>query len=68
MRSNLVVVFPPALDQDLRLNPTPEPFKAEALVPELVVEALVSGILPWLPRIDERSIDVACSQPLQYRP
>ena len=48
MRANIVVVLPPSLDDDLGLGSRPEPFKAQALVAELAVEAFTGTILPGL--------------------
>src|SRR5690606_20787817 len=67
MRSNLVVVPAPDLDQYLRFGATAKPLEAQALVAELVVEAFVQSILPRLTRIDQRRVDVARAEPPQNR-
>ena len=46
MRSELVVVPPPLLDQHLGLPQRVEDFPIEQLVPELAVEALVVAVFP----------------------
>ncbi len=66
MRSNIVVVTAPRLDQDNGLGPAAKPFDAE-LVAQLAVEALVEAVLPRLARIDERRADVLLDEPLQNR-
>ena len=68
MRSNLVVMSTPGLDEHLRLSAASEPFQAQVFVAKLVVEALVRCILPWLTWIDERRINAAGAQPLKDRP
>ena len=59
MRSNLVEVTPPILDEDLRIHPVRKPLHAQTLVPELPVEALVRFVLPGFTRIDMRNINLA---------
>jgi len=49
MRSDLVVVPPPALDDDLRINSIAKPLYRQALIAELPVEGLVRAVLPRLP-------------------
>ena len=68
MRTDLVVVSPPALDQDSGLLATSKPRQAQALVAKLVVEALVGRSLPRLAGVDVGGVDVGASQPLQDRP
>ena len=50
-------MFSPCLDQDLCLPPASEPVEAQAFVPELVIEALVGGILPWFAWVDRRELN-----------
>ena len=58
---------PPVLDQDLRIHPVRKPLHAQALVPELPVEALVRSVLPGSTRIYVRCIELCCRQPAQNR-
>lgn len=46
MWPDLVVVAAPYLDGHDGLGPAAEPLEAEALVAELVVEALIGAVLP----------------------
>ena len=46
VRPDGVVVFAPALDQDLRLQQRVEDFAVEQLVAQLAVEALAVAVLP----------------------
>ena len=48
LRSDVVVVPPPGLDDHLRLGARAEPFEAQAFVAELAVEALAGGYEPLL--------------------
>ena len=68
MRTDLVVVSPPALGQDSGLFATAKPLQAQALVAKLVVEALVGRILPRFAGVDVGGVDVGANQPLQDRP
>ena len=68
MRSHLIVVPAPSLDNDLRLGAGAEPFEAQALVAELAVETLRRAILPRLARIDQGGLDTLVDDPLQERP
>ena len=63
MRSDLVVVPPPGLDDDLRLGSAAEPFEAQAFVAELAVEALRNTILPGLAGLDQRRADPLTHDP-----
>ena len=68
MRSNLVVMLPPALDHDLRINSVPEPLHRQALIAELAVEGFVRAVLPGLAGIDGCGVDMRLVKPLQDRP
>jgi hypothetical protein len=63
MRSDEVVVRSPGLDDGHRLASAAEPFEGETLVAELPVEALVGAVLPGLPQIDVRRLDVRLGEP-----
>src|SRR5215218_2850524 len=65
MRPDLVVMPAPLLDSDLGLDAVPKPLQAQVLVPELAVERLVGRILPWLPRVDVRGLDLRVGEPPQ---
>ena len=65
MRPDLVVMSSPNLDQNLSLLAAAEPLEAEAFVSELVVETLVTSVLPRLARIDGGSLDVSLAEPLE---
>ena len=64
MRSNLIEVFSPSLDQNLGFLAASKPFQAQTFIAEFVIEALIGGILPRLARVDERRIDVSRAEPL----
>jgi hypothetical protein len=68
MRSDLVVLTPELLDHNLRIDSISKPLHAQALVLELAVERFIIPVLPRLPRIDMRRVDVRLQQPAQYRP
>ena len=63
MRSNLVVLTPELLDQNLRIDPILEPLHAQTLVAELAVERFVRAVLPRLARIDVGGVDVRDAEP-----
>ena len=65
MRSNLVVVTPVLLDDNLRIDSVSEPLHAQALIAELPVEGFVVAVLPGLAWIDVRGINVRLGEPLQ---
>ena len=48
MRSNLVVLNPELVDDDLRIDSVFEPPHTQALVAELAVERLIQSVLPRL--------------------
>ena len=52
MRSDLVVVPPPLLDADLRIDAITKPLQAQVLVAELAVERFVGRILPRFPWVN----------------
>jgi hypothetical protein len=64
-----VVLPSPRLDQHARLGSVLEPLHAETLVAELSVERFVRAVLPRLPRIDQRRLDLGLvGEPVQDRP
>ena len=67
MWSNLAVMTPPVLDENLRIHLVCKPLHAQALVTELAVEALARSVLPGLARIDMSCIDLRAGQPTQDR-
>src|SRR5687768_16027376 len=67
MGPHLVVVPPPLLDADLRVDAVAEPLQRQELVAELAVERFVGAILPRLAGIDERRLNLRCSGPSQDR-
>ena len=67
MWTDLIVVPPPALDQNSGLLATAKPLQAQALVAKFVVQTLVSHVLPRLTPINVGGV-VGVSQSLQDRP
>ena len=65
MRPHLVVVLSPLFAPDLRVQAVPKPLEAQKLVAELSVEGFVGGILPRLPRIDQRRVNARVTEPAQ---
>ena len=65
VRTYLVVVVPPCLNQDDDLTARAEPLDGQALIAELSVEALVSAALPGLAWIVEDSGNAGLRDPLQ---
>ena len=65
MWPHLVVVLSPLLDPDLRVHAVPKPLEAQKLVAEFSVEGFVGGILPRLPRIDQRRVNAGVAEPAQ---
>src|ERR1700693_4543326 len=63
MRTHLVIMPPPGLDDHPRLGAGTEPFEAEAFVAELAIEALYDAILPGLPRLDQCGADPVRGDP-----
>ena len=49
---------PPFLDHNPRLGPTPEPFHRQTFVAKFPVKTLVQTVLPWLPRLNQRQIQI----------
>ena len=60
-----VVVLSPRLDPALRVQAVPKPLEAQKLVAEFSVEGFVGGILPRLPRIDQRRVNARIAEPAQ---
>lgn len=67
MRTNVVVVTAPLLDDNAGLLAAAEPFDAQAFVPELAIEALVGAVLPRLGRVDVGGVDTGLNKPLEDR-
>ena len=67
MRSDLVVVPAPGLDDHPCFVARAEPFQTEAFIAQFPVEALVGAVLPRLARIDQRRLDVRFNDPGQDR-
>ena len=67
VRSNLVVMSTPSIDDHFRINPALEPLHRKTFVAELAVERLVGAVLPRLSRFAERRIDVLSRKPSQHR-
>ena len=65
MGSDLIVLTPEFLNQDLRINPVLEPLHTQTLIAELAVERLVRAVLPGFSRIDEGGVDVLACEPAQ---
>ncbi|CFT65394.1 Uncharacterised protein [Burkholderia pseudomallei] len=68
MRSDGIVVTPPLLDHNLRFRARSKPFKAQAFISELAVEALVRAVLPRLAGIAKRHVHAVLCSPLQGGP
>ena len=65
MWPHLVVVLSPLFDAHRRVHAVPKPLEAQELVAERPVERFVGGILPRLPRIDQRRVNARIAQPAQ---
>ena len=65
MGSDLVVLTPELLDQDLRIDSVFEPLHAQTLIAKLAVERLVHAVLPGFSGIDEGGVDVLACEPAQ---
>src|SRR4051812_31758107 len=65
MRTHLVIVPPPCLDDHLRFGTRAEPFEPEAFIAELAVEAFGDAVLPGLARLDQRGADPLRNDPRQ---
>lgn len=63
VRSHLVVVLPPELDDGDDLRPGAQPLETEALVAELPVEALLGAVLPGLAGRDVCGADAELHRP-----
>ena len=62
---HLVVVLSSLLDPDRRVHAVPKPLEAQKLVAELPVERFVGGMLPRLPRVDQRRVNARVAEPAQ---
>ena len=49
----VIVLIPPSLHNNLSLFPVPKDFTVQALVPQLIVEALNIAVLPGTSRLNE---------------
>ena len=58
MRSNLVVMPTPIIDDHLRIDSVFEPLHRKTFISELAVERLVGSVLSRLSGFDERRVDV----------
>ena len=67
MRSDLVVVPTPDLDDDLRINSIAKPLHQLALIAEHPVEGLVGAVLPRLSGLYQRRFDVLLGEPIRNR-
>lgn len=67
MRPDLVVMLAPDLDNDLRFSAAAEPFQAQALVPELAVEAFGAAILPRFSWLNDCHANALVTGPAQQR-
>ena len=67
MRPDLVVMPPPLLDADPRLDAIAKPIQGQILVAQSAVERFVGRILPRLAGIDQRRLDLRLHEPAQNR-
>jgi hypothetical protein len=67
VRTLVVFVAAPALDDDAGLAPRREPFGVEAFVAEFAIEALVRAVLPGLAGRDGRALDSLDAQSILHR-
>jgi hypothetical protein len=67
MRSHLVVMATPVLDQDTGFLPGTKPFLVQAFIAQPPVEALVGAVLPRLARIVQCGLDVRFLDPFEDR-
>ena len=67
MRSHLVVMTAPVLDQDTGLLSRSEPLLVQALFANPPIEALIGAALPVLAGVVQRGLDNRFSDPLQDR-
>ncbi len=58
MRSHIVVLFPPGLDDGLSILDVLKPVLVQALVSKLSIEAFDETILNRTPRVDEIQVDL----------
>jgi hypothetical protein len=52
MRAKMVILVAPSFKDDPRFEQAAEEFPVQALVPQLVVEALDVAVLPWAAGLD----------------
>ena len=67
MRSNLVVMPTPRLDDDLRIDSVSEPLHRKVFIAEFAVEGLIASVLPRLSRFNERGVDILFGEPSEDR-
>jgi hypothetical protein len=65
MRSDLVVVAAPRLDDGFCLGSGAEPFHGKALVAQLAVKAFISAVLPRFARVDVGGVDGFAGEPFE---
>ena len=67
MRSHLVVMTAPVLDQDTGFLSRSEPLLVQTLIAKPPVEALIGAVLPGLAGVVQRGLDIRFSDPRQDR-
>ena len=67
MRSHVIVLAQPLIDNDLCLSGRCEPLSIEHLATQGAVKALVISILPGRSRIDLDGLDANTCEPVQER-
>jgi hypothetical protein len=65
MRSHLVVMATPVLDQDSGFLPRSEPLLVQTLIAKLPIEALIGAVLPRLAWIVQCGLDVRILDPFE---
>ena len=66
MRPDMVVVFPPTINDGSGVLQTGEPVQIQAVVPELAVEALDKGVLRRLTRLNEVKLHTSLPGPEKH--
>jgi len=65
MRSDLIVVAAPVIDDDPGLQAVAEPFHGQAFIPEFSVKAFVGTVLPGFSWLDQYRFQLLAHSPLQ---
>ena len=65
VRTDVVVVAAPGIDEDACFDAAAEPFQRQAFVAELAVETLGIAVLPGFTGIDQRGVDPLLGQPVE---